>query len=154
MPYLTRADRERILSLKAERTEDVPVPEWGDGTVVRVRAFTAAERNQWARNLQGAEGEERNLRAMELYPIRIAAMCAVDERGERIFSDEDAEALGEHDLEIVTRLADAAMRLSGLTGEQAEREAQAAAEKNSAETDGDASPSVSLVPSSGTTPTL
>jgi len=92
--------------------EEVAVPEW-DGTVL-VRGLTGAERDALESNIVQANRDgsttvdTRNLRA------RLVALCVVDEDGERIFSDEDVDALGRKSAAALDRVFSVAQRLSGL----------------------------------------
>lgn len=100
--------REDILGTKLA-VEPVPVPEWG-GTVY-VREMTGAERDAWESTMiQSRE----NARAVTL------VRCIVNEAGERLFRDEDAEALGAKSGRILARIADVARRLNKLGGDDLE----------------------------------
>lgn len=105
--------RDQILSASDRPTEEVSVPEWG-GTVL-VRALSGAERDAYESGIVTVSnsGTQRvnlaNLRA------RLVAMACVDAEGKRLFSDEDAAALGDKSAAALERVFDAARRLSGLT---------------------------------------
>lgn len=104
--------KDAILKRTDLRVEDVDVPEWG-GTV-RVREMTGSERDQFemasiVRRGKNREVNLRNLRA------RLVVMSCVDEKGERLFSNADIEALGKLGAAGIQRVYDKAMELSGLS---------------------------------------
>ena len=102
--------RDEILGAQDLKTVEVEVPEWGG--VVLVRGLTGVERD--ALEEESAKVGLKNLRA------RYAARCIVDENGERVFSDEDIEALGKKSAPALHRVFMAALRLSALTPEDVE----------------------------------
>ena len=108
--------RDQILGAVDLEHVDVDVPEWG-GTV-RVRMMTGAERDAFeaatvVRHGKKVETNLANIRA------RLVALCVVDEKGERLFSEADAEALGKKSGAALGRVFEAAQRLNGLTEEAA-----------------------------------
>jgi len=104
--------RDEILQAQDLETVEVAVPEWGG--VVRVRGLTGAERDA----LEAEAAELR--RPLDNFRARYVARCIVDENGERIFSDEDIEALGRKSAAALNRVFEAAVRLSALTEEDVE----------------------------------
>lgn len=100
--------------------EDVAVPELGEGAGVRIRSLTAASRGMFIkRSLELREksksGADADIEKM------IVAMSAVDEEDKQIFTEADVQALGEYSAAVITRLAEVAMRLSGMTGQAQEQ---------------------------------
>lgn len=109
MPLLSRAD---ILKPRPLPAETVHVPDWGGDVVVRT--LSGAERDAFeAANLQGRGRNQRvnlhNLRA------RLVALCVVDADGKRVFSDEDAEALGRQSARALDQVFAVASRLNGIS---------------------------------------
>lgn len=109
--------RETILQAQDLPMERVPVPEWG-GEVI-VRGLTAAERDQFEQSIVETRGKNtkvnlRNIRA------KLVVLCCVDEQGNRIFCDEDAEVLGRKSAVALNRVFEVAQRLSGLRPEDVE----------------------------------
>lgn len=112
--YLTR---DAILKAQDLPVEEVEVSEWGG--VVRVRGLTGAERDAFEQSIVEQRGKNtrmnlRNIRA------KLVALTVVDENGNRIFSDEDAEALGKKSAAALDRIFAVAQRLSGLRPEDVE----------------------------------
>lgn len=108
--------REQILGAVTLRTEDVEVPEWGG--VVRVSEMTGTSRDAWEQSLvpreTGGPANIANIRA------RLVAACAVDDKGRRLFTDVEAEELGQKSALALERIAKVAQRLNGLTADEVE----------------------------------
>ena len=101
--YLTRA---AILAAEDRPTEEVEVPEWG-GHTVRIARWSVA--TQWRVSRAAADDTRGQLLAL------VVALSLVDERGERLFSDEDLPTLMEKNFRALERIATAAMRWNGAT---------------------------------------
>ena len=95
-----------ILSAPDLPHEDVAVPEWG-GTV-RIRTMMSRERDQFEGWLLANSGKHENVRG------HLVALCAVGEDGQRLFTIEQAAALGEKSAKAMDRLFEAAQRLNGM----------------------------------------
>ncbi len=109
--------RDEILGINDLPVEEVYVDEWK--TWVRVRALTGAERDAFEQSIVETRGKNtrlnlRNIRA------KLVALCCVDENGNRLFKDEDAEALGRKSAAALNRVFEVAQRLSGLRPEDVE----------------------------------
>lgn len=104
--------REQILAATLAH-EDVEVPAWG--RVVRLREMTMLERSAFETAVYSTS--PRGLRlACEL----LVRVCTDPATGERIFRDEDADALGATSGRAVQPLYIPALRLSGFTKQEAE----------------------------------
>jgi hypothetical protein len=108
--YLTRKDQ--ILGKTDHLVVEVAVPELGNGARLRIRMLSAAERDafeaeQIKRRREGREYE--NLRA------RFAVLVIVDEHGERVFSDDDALAVGQQGAAWVDRVFTVGSRHNALS---------------------------------------
>jgi hypothetical protein len=99
--------KDAILGMDDLPLKAVDIPEWG-GTVY-VRAIRGEERLEFERLITG----DINLPAL-------AALYAVDEHGERMFSDDDIPALAKKNASALMRIFTAAMLLNGLGAEGAE----------------------------------
>lgn len=106
-------DRTAILGADDRRTEDVAVPEWG-GTV-RVRALSGAERDAYEAGIVSLRADGSKAVNMKNLRGRLVSLSCVDEAGNRIFTDEDAVALGDKSASALERVFDVARRLSGLS---------------------------------------
>ena len=105
--------REQILTATLAH-EDVEVPSWG--RTVRLREMTLLERSAFEIAVygEGARGER-------LVTELLARTCTDPETGERIFRDEDADALGKLGATSLRMLFLPALRLCGYTEEEAEK---------------------------------
>lgn len=95
----------------------VPVPEWGG--VVFVKELSGKERDLFEiSQLEGKTGNKRinlvNMRA------KLVAYSVCDEKGKRLFQEQDAVRLGDLSSKALTRVYVEASRLSGLTPEDVE----------------------------------
>jgi hypothetical protein len=109
--------RDAILGKTKLKTERVDVPEWGGA--VLVRELTGAERDAFEASIlddQGNADRERMVNSR----ARLAVRSIVDENGERLFSDDDAEALGVTSGRALDRVFSVASRLSGITPDDLE----------------------------------
>ena len=103
--------REGILWAKDLPTQAVPVPEWGEGAVVNVRTLSAIE----AESLKGIDDSGNFLG-------RFAVLVMCDDKGERLFTDEDADEVGKKNNNALRKVCDAAQALNGM-GAEAQEEA-------------------------------
>lgn len=106
---------DKILQADDLQTETVRIDEW-DATV-HVRELTAAERDAYEQSIVAREGEPMNLRNIR---ARLVALTLVDDKGERIFTDEQAEALGRKSGRVLDRLFDVAQRLNKMRKQDVE----------------------------------
>jgi len=109
--------KDQILKAQDCKTETVAVPEWGGD--VLVRGLTGRERDAFedesiVRRGKHVEQNLKNVRA------RLCVRCIVDDQGNRVFDDKDADALGAKSGAALARIFDAAQRLSGLSAEDVE----------------------------------
>lgn len=110
--------RDEILKADDIKTEDVAVPEWGGA--VRVRTLSGVERDEFEQTMLKARGPDtdanvRNIRA------RLVCASMIDEEGKQLFpAINDVERLGEKSAKALSRVYDAASKLSGLTADDVE----------------------------------
>lgn len=105
--------RDAILSADDLKREVVQVPEWG-GEII-ISTMTGAARDAFEQSIVGGgKPDVSNIRA------RLVAACAVNEQGERIFSDADAELLGRKSAAALQRCAAVAQRLNAMTTDELE----------------------------------
>ena len=109
--------RDDILGADDRPWIDVPTPEWPVKTV-RIISMSGADRDSWEASAlirrASLEGTDRlrNLRA------ELVGRCAVDPTtGERIFGENDIEALGGKSAKVLERLFAAATQLNAVSDE-------------------------------------
>lgn len=103
---------EQILQADDLKHEDVPCKEWGG--MVRVRAMTGAERDEFESKLMvqvGPNDRRVNLRGMR---ARTVAMLAVNSRGEKLFTDKQVKDLAKKNAAPLDRIFDVVQRISGI----------------------------------------
>jgi hypothetical protein len=112
-----RLSKDDILKAEDLVSEEIDVPEWG-GSVL-VRGLTGRERDEFEASIMERRGRRMypniaNVRA------KLVARCCIDDSGQRLFTDFDAEELGAKAASAMNRLYDVAARLSGMTEEDIE----------------------------------
>jgi hypothetical protein len=113
---------ERAKAIPRERVE---VPEL-DG-VVYVRGMTGKERGEWEASLtkgRGVKARPNTANGRATMLVR----CLVDEKGDRIFQNGDADALGDIRVDVLNRLFQVANRLSGSDQEELDEVGNGSAE--------------------------
>lgn len=119
--------RESILEADDLPREDLPIPEWG--VTVWVRTLSGTERDAFEDSNRKVTGSGKGVQItaqMGNFRARLAVLVCCDEDGTRLFSDEDAPALGRKSTAALDRIADVAIRLNRLGPDALED-----AEKNS-----------------------
>ena len=102
-----------ILAFDDVQVRDVPVPEWG-GTV-RVRSLSGKERDAFEASLREQRGKE-TVTNTENVRAKLVARSLIDpETGERMFTDQQINALGGKNAAVLDRLYDVAAELSGMS---------------------------------------
>lgn len=115
--------RDAILGAEDLPVEVVPTPEWAPFGVpeVRVRGLTAAERDAYEQSLVDHDprtGRVQMRRSLPNVRASFVVRVIVDEAGERVFTDQDADALGKRSGAVIDRLWDRARALSGMATEE------------------------------------
>lgn len=101
--------REEILAKRNVRPR-TPVEVLGLGTVY-VAKFTSRDRDRFEEIVTGGIPGKVNLRNVR---AQVVALLAVNEDGTRMFTDNDADAIGELDSDSVQAIVDAGFKLNGL----------------------------------------
>lgn len=99
--------REQILKTRDYDTKDVVIPEWG-GASVRIRSLSLRERGI----LLDRPGTT-NIERLTTICLTVT-FCAIDEKGEPLFTEEDVAALSHKSEKAMERLANAILELSGI----------------------------------------
>jgi hypothetical protein len=95
-------------------TTDIPVPEFGDGSIVRLAVMTGAARDKWDLLLSKRKDDYSGLKAL------LVALCAVDEAGAALFTEADVAAIGGTNGAVLERLYRAAWTLNKLGSDDLE----------------------------------
>lgn len=109
--------RDAILQADDLPSERMDMPEWGGP--VWIRTLTGTERDAFEQAMISMRGKLRevNLRNAR---AKMAVMVLCDEQGQRLFRDEDADALGKKSSKALDRIFDAAQRLNGMRKQDVE----------------------------------
>jgi hypothetical protein len=108
MPVLSRNE---ILKAPDIQRERVYVPEWGGD--VFVKGMTGAERDKFEGSILSLRGKSQQVNLVNLR-AKLAALTICDEEGNRLFTDEDIQALSQKSAAGLQRVFAVAQRLSGL----------------------------------------
>ena len=96
-----------ILASDDRNVKTVSVPEWGRDVCIRV--LNGIERSQFETMFTEKK--------VDLFKVRFVACSLCDERGSRLFSDSEVEALGEKSAGVISRLFDVCWEHSSLSQE-------------------------------------
>ena len=132
-----------ILAAQDLQTEDVEVPEWGGA--VRVRSFTGRERDAFEASMVRGDGRDRKVDLTNMR-ARLVGLTVIDESGQRLFTDEEADLLGAKSGAALDRVFAIAQKLNGLSGSDVEE-----LSKNSSGVPSAVSTSASALPSGSPT---
>lgn len=102
--------KSKILAAKDVKTKSIDVPEWG-GEVL-IKTLSGLERDAFEDAY--AKEDTKNFRA------RFLAMAICDEKGERLFTDDEFSELGKKSAEVIHRLFEQAWAFSAFRQEDAE----------------------------------
>lgn len=97
MPTL---NREAILQAQDLPTKAVFVPEWNGEVIVKTLMGNERDKfEQWVENRK--KDGKINIEGLK---VRLVILCAVDENGNNLFTDEDADALNKKSSAAIDRL--------------------------------------------------
>jgi hypothetical protein len=119
--------RDEILGVEDLPVELIDVPEWGGQ--LRLRGPTVAELDEWDDSVTQRKVEDGKVtitQDFKNHKAKLVVKCLVDEDGDRLFIDEDAERLGRKSPKVISRIYQRLMVLCGRA-----EEAQKEIEKNS-----------------------
>ena len=114
---MTLLSKSAILCANDLQTEDVEVPEWGGA--VRVCSFTGRERDAFESSMVRGDGRDRRVDLTNMR-ARLVGLTVIDETGQRLFTDEEADLLGAKSGAALDRVFAIAQKLNGLSGSDVE----------------------------------
>jgi superfamily II RNA helicase len=118
MAVLTRDD---ILQAKDIKIELVPTPGWGGE--VYVKGLNGAERDKFEGSLIIMRGKDKQMNMANIR-AKLASMSICDEKGKRLFNENDVQALSQKSAAELQRVFAVAQRLSGISDEDVEELAE------------------------------
>jgi hypothetical protein len=111
--------RDAILAAQDVTSELVDVPEWGGS--VCVKAMTGEQRDAFETSiLKDKADPTKGVSFVDLRARFVARVC-VDDKGVRLFTDEDVKSLSRKSAKALDRVYDVGARLAGMRKEDAER---------------------------------
>lgn len=105
-------NKQAILAAQDLPHEDVNVPEWGG--VVRVRTMTGVERDAFESESVGKMADGTVQARLDNVRARLCSRCLIDEQGNRLFTDDEVDALSKKSGRALGRVFDVAAKLNGL----------------------------------------
>lgn len=125
MALLKREDvKEAAEKKRGFKTERIAVPEIGEDAELLVRELTSDEAERFGFSMMNADGKT-DVRLAKGKRAEIVQFAAIDEDGNRLFSKDDQKWLSELSNEVIQRVSDAVLVLSGLAKEdEPEQEAK------------------------------
>ena len=109
--------KEDIFAADDREFDTVDVPEWGGE--VRIASISGTQRDKFEQSLILERGKDRKTNLTNLR-AKLVALCAVDEGGKRMFTDEDVRRLGSKNAKPLDRVFEACQKLAGLSQEDVE----------------------------------
>ena len=115
---LTRAD---IDATEKRTRELVSVPEWGGS--VYVQSLNGDERDQFEESLMVTTrrgGKKERDVVLKGARAKLCALCIVDGDGQRLYTDEEVDVLGQERAAALDRVFEVAQKLNGMSDEDLE----------------------------------
>ena len=111
--------RDQILQADDIKKESVNIPQWGGE--VWVKGLTGAERDAFEISIMEFREGKKPKMVLENMRAKLCAMTVCDEKGNRIFKDDDVLALGKKSAKALSLIFDKAQELNGLSDEDVEK---------------------------------
>jgi hypothetical protein len=111
--FLTSAELDR-----AKR--DVPVPELGAGMVIPIWGMTPRERSAWE-DKQSQYSEKQRAKHKLTVRERILVECCRNDDGVQLFTMDQIEQLGKRRGDVIERLVNVALELSGFSDQDLDK---------------------------------
>ena len=109
--------KENILKADDLKTETVKVPEWG-GSVV-IKEMTGSERDTFEQATYHKNGSDYEVNMKDMR-ARLCAICMVDDKGERLFTDADVSALSGKSAKALDRVFSRSQKLNAISSKDVE----------------------------------
>ena len=104
----------------AQAKKDVPVPELGAGMVIPVWGMTPRERSAWE-DKQSQLSEKQKAKHKLTVRERILVECCRNDDGVQLFTIDQIEQLGKRRGDVIERLVNVALELSGFSEQDIEK---------------------------------
>lgn len=100
--------------------KDVPVPELGPGMVIPIWGMTPRERSAWEDTQSQLSPKQRAKHKLQVRE-RILVECCRNDDGIQLFTSEQIEQLGKRRGDVIERLVNVALELSGFSEQDIEK---------------------------------
>ena len=104
----------------AQAKKDVPVPELGGGMVIPVWGMTPRERSAWEDKQTQLNEKQRAKHKLQVRE-RILVECCRNDEGVQLFTVDQIEQLGKRRGDVIERLVNVALDLSGFSEQDIEK---------------------------------
>ena len=104
----------------AQAKKDVPVPELGAGMVIPVWGMTPRERSAWEDKQTQLNEKQRAKHKLQVRE-RILVECCRNDDGVQLFTVDQIEQLGKRRGDVIERLVNVALDLSGFSEQDIEK---------------------------------
>lgn len=109
--------KDQILNANDLPTKVIPISEWGIDVIIKT--MTGTERDAWEASLVKGKGKNTRIDATNVR-AKLCVCVLVDEKGNRLFSDNDAFALGRKSSAALDKVFEIAQKLNGISDEDIE----------------------------------
>ena len=116
-------NRTEILEASDIKVQEVAVPEWGENAAVYVKGMNGAERDKFEGSLITMRGKDKQMNMANIR-AKLASMSVCDEKGKRLFNENDVQALSQKSAAALQRVFAVAQKLSGISDEDVEELAE------------------------------
>ena len=116
-------NRTEILEASDIKVQEVAVPEWGENAAVYVKGMNGAERDKFEGSLVIMRGKDKQMNMANIR-AKLASMTICDEKGKRLFNENDVQALSQKSAAALQRVFAVAQKLSGISDEDVEELAE------------------------------
>lgn len=100
--------------------QDVPVPELGPGMVIPIWGMTPRERTTWEDRQSRLSDKQKAAHKLQIRE-RILVECCRNDDGVQIFTLQQIEQLGQKRGDVIERLVNVALELSGFSEQDLEK---------------------------------
>jgi len=98
---------------------EVPLPELGEGVVVKVQAMTAGQRDRWEASMTVGKGKKTHMDTRS-FRARLVIASVIDDDGNKVFTSADLPMLNAYPVKLLQRICKAATEASGLADDDDE----------------------------------
>lgn len=110
--------KDQILSSQDLKTKKVNISEWGGDVIVK--CMTGGERSSYDAEVYVGDGDKLELDKKN-FRSKLLVRCLVDDKGERLFADEDFELIDKKSSKALDKIFVVARELNGIGVDEEEK---------------------------------